>query len=65
MLSLKPLLQLLLTEDGMFPPQGLLKARLSLQGLLIAQHGVIILPQHLPDRQEEGRERCNKEVSVI
>lgn len=58
-LSLKPLLQLLLTQDSMFPPQGLFKAWLSLQGLLIAQHRVIILPQHLPETQEEG-ERCKR-----
>lgn len=59
-LSLKPLLQLLLTQDGMFPPQGLFKAWLSLQGLLIAQHRVIILSQHLPETQEEG-ERCKRD----
>lgn len=46
----------------MFSSEGLLKDGLSLQGLLIAQHGVIILPQHLPERQEE---EMNREVKVI
>lgn len=37
-LSLEPLLELLLTQDGVLPPQSLLKAQLSLQSLLVAEH---------------------------
>lgn len=47
MLGFKALLQFLLTEHCVLPPQGLLKAWLGLQRLLIAQHRVVVLPKHL------------------
>lgn len=55
MLSFQTLLQLLLTEHSMLPPQGLLKRRLGLQGLLVTQHRVVVLPEHLihSDRRED------------
>lgn len=46
-LSLQSLLQLLLAEDGMLASQGLLEAWQHLQGLLVAQHRVVVLAQHL------------------
>lgn len=54
-LSFQPLLQLLLTEHSVLPPQGLLKAWLGLQRLLVAQHRVVVFPQHLCGRPERRR----------
>lgn len=53
-LSLEPLLELLLTQDSVLPPQSLLKGRLSLQSLLVAEHRVIILAQHLIENRREN-----------
>lgn len=52
-LGFQALLQLLLTEHGMFPPQGLLEAWLGLQSLLVTQHWVVVFPKHLVRQQEQ------------
>lgn len=46
-LSFQTLLQFLLTQHSMFPPECLLKAWLGLQCLLITQHRMVVLPKHL------------------
>lgn len=46
-LGLQTLLQLLLTQHSVLPPQCLLKSWLGLQGLLVTQHRVVVLPKHL------------------
>lgn len=57
MLSFQSLLQLLLAEHSVFPPKGLLKARLGLQRLLVAQHRVVVFPKHLCGQPERADER--------
>lgn len=57
-LGFQTLLQLLLTEHSVFPPQGLLKARLRLQCLFVAQHRVVVFPEHLVtqgQKTDDGR----------
>lgn len=50
-LGFQTLLKLLLTEHSMLPPQGLLKAWLGLQCLLVTQHRVVVFPKHLVRQQ--------------
>lgn len=56
MLGFQALLQFLLTQHGVFPPQGLLKARLGLQRLLVTQNGVVVFPEHLELKSMKKRE---------
>ena len=63
MLSFQFLLEFLLTQDSMLPLYSLLKPRFGLQSMVITEHWVVILPQHLK-RQKQTHTHTHGKTSA-